>query len=395
MKLALFGERPVFKKPVYAGAPVVEHSVRNDYVKSLGGIFDRNVFTNDGPLVRELEKKIAELHGVRHCVALCNATVAQILVLKALDLHGEICLPPFTFVATAHACLWQNLTPVFCDVRKDGMIDPASVLRVASKKTCAVIGVDLFGNLCDRRALETVCRTLDAKFIVDAAHSFDCGEGARRVGHSGAAEIVSFHATKFFSTFEGGAVLTDDAALDRRLRFLRNFGFRGYDDVGFLGINGKMPEVCAAMGLASLKIREKRRQRLEKNYTLYRRALKDLPGIRLLEVGRSDRSNFHYVVLFVEEAFGVSRDLLLKVLAAENVIARRYFYPGCHRMEPYRRMRVRTDRGLPVTEELGRKVLCLPSWFANPEKSIAQIGRILRAAREDSTRILKWAKTAA
>ena len=337
MELAIKTGRPAFAEPVYVGAPTVEKEVSAEFYKKMGGIFERNHFTNNGPLVRELEAAVAQMHGVNHCVAVCNATIGQLLVLKALELEGEIIMPSFTFIATAHSCLWNNIRPVFCDIDpKTLMIDAKKVEELITEKTCAVFGVHLFGNICEVEELASICREYKLKLVFDAAHAFLCTLGGRLVGGFGNAEILSFHATKFFSTFEGGAVLTNDTDLNNRVRFLKNFGFRDYDDVGFLGINGKMSEPAAAMGLSSLPMMESRAGRFKEEYAIYCEKLGQVEGINILAVGENGHSNFRYVVILVdEEQLGISRDLLYRILWKENVIARRYFYPGCHRLEPY------------------------------------------------------------
>ncbi|GAG14481.1 unnamed protein product, partial [marine sediment metagenome] len=197
------------------------------------------------------------------------------------------------------------------------MISARHAESIINDRTCAVIGVHLFGNICDVDGLSALARKHKTHLLFDAAHAFNCTMGTTHVGNFGDAEVLSFHATKCFSTFEGGAVLTNDEELARRLRFNRNFGFSTYDTVDQLGINGKMPEACAAMGLASLEEVEDRREKLNRTYELYREALSGLDGIRLLPVGERGKSNYHYIVVLADETFGVSRDAVCKVLWKE------------------------------------------------------------------------------
>jgi dTDP-4-amino-4,6-dideoxygalactose transaminase len=392
MELAIFTKRPAFEEPQCVGKPLVEPDLFEAYARLMEGVFERRYFTNDGPLVRALEEELARRHGVRRCVLVCNATIAQMLVLKALDLEGEIVLPSFTFVATAHACLWQGATPVFCDISPDDlMIDPESVERALSPRTSAVIGVHLFGNVCDVEALTAVCRKHRVTLVFDAGHGFDCAFGETPVGRFGAAEFLSLHATKPFSTFEGGAILTNDERLTERLRFLRNFGFRGYDDVGFLGINGKMPEACAAFGLASLPRAGARIGRLKDNHELYRRELSGVFGVRVLPAGIRGRSNYHYMVILVDAgAFGVDRDALNRVLWEERVLSRRYFYPGCHHMEYFRTRFPGAGGSLPVTERVARQVLCLPTNVPRPERDIPLIVSLIKTVHERAEEVKRW-----
>ena len=391
MKLAIFTNKPTFDKPLYVGTPIVEKEVRESYFKYMGEVFERNWLTNNGPLVQKLEEKIAKIHGVKHCIAVCNATIGEILVLKALNLEREVILPSFTFISTAHACLWQGAKTIFCDISPDTLgIDPDKAEKLITKNTCAIIGVHLFGNTCDIKRLSKLSKKHNLKLIFDAAHAFNCYYGDKPVGCFGDAVILSFHATKFFGTFEGGAVLTDNPELSVKLRFLRNFGFRTYDEVSFLGINGKMTESHAAMGLASLDFLESRAGLLKENYAVYCRQLSAIPGIRVLQIGREGKSNYQYVVIFVDKIkFGLSRDLLYRILWRENVIARRYFYPGCHRMEPYKTSYPEAYKRLSVTEDIAANVLCLPSGFKEPQKEISKIVNIIKLAHDEADAVLK------
>lgn len=390
-KLAIFGGTPAFEQPLYVGRPFASRSLQEQYFHYMDSAFGVNWFTNDGPLVQKLEEEIAELHGVAHCVCVCNATVAMILLLKALDLHGEIIIPSFTFVATAHACLWQNLDVRFCDIEENTlMMDPQHARSLINENTCAILGVHLFGNLCHVAELDAIAQAHTKHLLFDAAHSFACTLASTPVGAFGHAEVFSFHATKFFSTFEGGAILTNDTLLDNRLRLMRNFGFSTFDTVDCLGINGKMPEACAAMGLASMQELDERRKKLELTYRLYREACDQTDGTRLLPVGEQGTSNYHSVVVLVDESFGVSRDALCQVLWKENVIARRYFYPGCHRMEPYRTRFPDLGKELPVTERVCDRVLSLPTNLDNPERDVQTIMDVLRETQTEVGRVTEW-----
>jgi dTDP-4-amino-4,6-dideoxygalactose transaminase len=386
VSLALLGGEPAFPRPLAVGAPIVEPETRERYQRLMADVFERNWLTNDGPLVRQLEEEVARLHSVRHCAAVCNATLAQVLLLRALDLRGEVVLPSFTFAATAHACRWQGLAPVFCDVSPDTlMAGPAEVERALTPLTRAVVGVHLFGNVGDADGLAAACARRGLALLFDAAHAFGCARGERPVGGSGRAEILSFHATKAFSTFEGGAVLTNDRDLDARIRALRNFGFRGYDDVAWLGLNGKLSESAAALGLASLPALPQRWARNRAIYEAYRSRLAEVPGVRVLAVGEQGRSNFHYVPALVEEeAFGLSRDLLYRVLWSENVLARRYFHPGLHRMAAY--AQAGPGAALPVTEAVSDRILCLPTGFAGSADPAATVETIVGLFHEARAR---------
>ena len=333
--LAVFGGGPRFAEKLHVGRPNVGDKER--LMQRISDVVDSRWLTNDGPYAREFEERIAELVGVRHCVATCNATIGLEVAAQAAGLSGEVIVPSLTFVATAHALRWIGLKPVFCDVDPlTHNIDPERVEEKVSPHTTAMLGVHLWGRPCDVEALEEISTRHGLKLMFDAAHAFGCSRGGRMVGGFGDAEVFSFHATKFFNTLEGGAIVTNDDGLAEKARLMKNFGFSGYDQVTELGVNGKMNEFSAAMGLTSLESLDEFVAVNRRNYEHYRDSLRDVPGIRLADYDEGESNNYQYVVLEVdEEEAGIRRDDLVEVLWAENVVARRYFYPGCHRMEPY------------------------------------------------------------
>jgi dTDP-4-amino-4,6-dideoxygalactose transaminase len=380
--LAVFGGAPAFAEKLHVGRPNVGR--RESLFARIGDLLDRRWLTNNGPFVQEFERRVADFVGVRHCVAMCNATIALEIAVRALGLTGEVIVPSFTFVATAHALQWQEVTPVFCDVDPEThTLDPRQVERMITPRTSGVIAVHLWGRLCDTEALAEVCRRRNLRLLYDAAHAFGSSRGGRMAGGFGDAEVFSFHATKFFNTFEGGAVTTDDDDLAARMRLMKNFGFAGYDNVIYIGTNGKMTEVAAAMGLTSFESLDEFVAVNRRNYDLYHAGTADLPGVRMTTYDERERNNYQYVVLEIDEdGAGVSRDELVRILWAENVVARRYFYPGCHRMEPYRSYYPHAGLLLPETEALCRRVLLLPTGTAVGESEIEEICRIIRLAVE-------------
>lgn len=382
---------PAFGNPIYVGKPIIDPDLENAYFELMKTVFRNGYFTNNGPMLKDLESRVASLHQTPRCVAMCNATMALILLLRSMNLEGEVILPSQTFIATAHACLFSNLTPVFCDVDPETLtIDPVMAESLVTNKTSAIIGVHLFGNMCDVPRLKALADKKGLKLIFDAAHAFNCTHGTTPVGGFGVPEVLSFHATKFFGTFEGGAVLTNDSELATRLEHLRNFGFVDYDDARHLGINAKMTESCAAMGIASLPMIEKRIEMFKRNYQLYSAYISRIPGLSILPVGVRGKSNWQYVVIFVDQKeYGVSRDVLYKELWKENIIARRYFYPGCHGMEPYRSMFPDVAERLPVTMNAVSRVLCLPNNLENPERDIEKITGVLRRVRKNTSKARK------
>jgi dTDP-4-amino-4,6-dideoxygalactose transaminase len=248
-------------------------------------------------------------------------------------------------------------------------------------RTTGIIGVHLWGRACNVEQLTEIAAQNNLRLLFDAAHAFGCSRRGRMIGNFGDAEVFSFHATKFFNTFEGGAVVTNDDELAGKIRLMKNFGFADYDQVIYIGTNGKMNEVSAAMGLSSLDSLAEFVQANRRNYNQYRKDLADVPGVRLFAYDDNEKCNYQYIVLEIDEQVtGISRDELVKVLWAENVIARRYFYPGCHRMEPYRSYYPHAGLMLPATEKLVEKVLILPTGMAVREHEVEQICRILKLA---------------
>jgi dTDP-4-amino-4,6-dideoxygalactose transaminase len=382
--LAVFGNKPAFAEPLHVGRPNLPD--KQAILDRIAGALDRHWLTNGGPLVAEFERRIAEQLGVRHCVAIANGTIALELAIRALGLTGEVILPAYTFIATAHALSWQQVSPVFGDVdRVTHTIDAYEIDRLITPRTTAILGVHLWGRGCNVEELSELAAEKGLTLFFDAAHAFGCTYRGQPIGRFGACEVFSFHATKFVHCGEGGAVTTNDDKLADRLRLLRNFGFVGYDSVTAIGTNGKMSELSAAVGLTSLDCMAAIVTVNQANHATYRRELAGLRGVRLLSYEPNEASNYQYVVLEVDErAAGLSRDELAVVLAAENVLARRYFFPGCHRMEAYRRAVIGRELELPVTEYLAERVLVLPTGLQLDEPSIVRIAGIVRTAVENA-----------
>ena len=383
-RLAVCGGQPQFADPKYVGTPTIPD--RAVLHARLDRMLDARRLSNDGPFVQEFEDRLRRLNDGVEVVSVCNATVGMQLLLKALDVAGEVLLPSFTFIATAHACLWEGLEPVFVDVdRKTHTLDPAAVEAGLSDRTAAIVGVHLWGRMCAVRELDAIARDRGIPLIFDAAHAVGCTYKGVPMGRHGTASVVSFHATKFVQSLEGGAILTSDRGLADRLRLLRNFGFQGYDNVVTLGTNAKMNEFCAVMGLGSLDGLDALIATNTANRAACRRALRGLPGVRLYEFDEGEKNNFQYLIIEVDpQVCPLFRDELVQVLHAENVIARRYFTPGCHRSGPYRDMPRHRHDQLPVTEQLCDTLLALPTGAGVTTDEIAAIGGIIRTAIESA-----------
>lgn len=368
------------KEKLHVGRPNIGD--RDALMARFNDLLDRRWLTNSGPFVNELEQRLAAWLGVQHVVAVCNATVALEIAIKALELCGEVIVPSFTFVATAHALQWQEITPVFCDIDPHThMLDAEEVEMRITPRTTGIMGVHLWGRTCDVEALTRVAERHELALLFDAAHAFGCSRGGVMVGNFGTAEVFSFHATKFFNTFEGGAIATNDATLARKMRLMTNFGFAGYDDVVSIGTNGKMSEIAAAMGITNLESIQQFIDVNRANYERYRAGLAGIPAICMLEYDDRDRTNYQYIVVEIDnERSASSRDAIVDALWKQDIYARRYFYPGCHRMEPYRSLAPHNQLLLPRTEDLVQRTLVLPTGTAVSEDDIDFICGFLRAA---------------
>ncbi|MBB6599998.1 aminotransferase class I/II-fold pyridoxal phosphate-dependent enzyme [Luteimonas sp. MC1825] len=374
--LAINGAPPAYAEPLHVGRPNIGD--RGTFLRLAGEMFDRHWLSNNGPLVREFESRIAARLGVKHCVAMCNGTIALEIAIRALGLTGEVIIPSYTFIATAHALHWQGITPVFADIDPaTHNLDPEAVRRMITPRTSGIIGVHLWGRAAPVDALQVVADEHGIQLMFDAAHAFGCSLQGRSIGGFGRAEVLSFHATKCFNTFEGGAVVTDDDALAEAMRLMRNFGFVDFDKVIHPGTNGKMVEVCAAMGLANLESFDETIATNRRNYLAYRAAFAGLPGLAVVSYDESEQNNYHYVVLEVGDECPVGRDAIVAALHAENILARKYFWPGCHQMKPYRDLFPHAGMMLPETQRVAGRVVVLPSGTTLPGDAINVIAAVI------------------
>jgi len=375
--LAINGAQPAFVETLHVGSPNL--GSRSALDKYIDGIYDRCWVTNNGPLVQELEAKIASHHEVSHCVAMSNGTIALEIAIRALELNGEVIVPSYTFIATAHALHWQAITPVFADINPaTHNLDPAAVRRMITPNTTGIIGVHLWGRSAPIDELEAIAQEYKLKLLFDAAHAFGCSHNGAMVGRFGSCEVLSFHATKFFSTFEGGAVLTNDDDLAEKMRLMRNFGFAGLDNVIHPGTNGKMNEISAAMGLVNFESLDQMTRINREKYELYCERLAGIPGISVLPYDYTNKNNFQYLVLEIGEDYPMARDELIQALHAENIRARRYFWPGCHNMKPYKDIYPHAGLLLPNTMQVADRVVVMPTGTSISAEQIEVITGIVR-----------------
>ncbi len=371
--LAVFGGPAEFDDELFVGVPNIPD--RDALFARLDAAL-RTRWLSNGPMVREFEAAVASAAGVRHAVATCNATVALQLAMRALPLSGEVIVPSLTYAATVHALSWLGLTPVFCDVDPVTLnLDPAAAEALITPRTSGIVAVHLWGRPCAVEQLEDLARRHGLRLLLDAAHAFGCTHRNRPIGGFGDAEVFSFHATKFVNAFEGGAVVTDDDDLCARLRALRNCGHVGEDEVAYGGTNGKMTEAQAAMGLTSLESMDLFVAHYRANYRRYREGLAGVPGISLVTFEERERNNYQYIAIQVDEtAAGLTRDLLQRVLHAENVHARRHF-PASHQTPPYA-----GTASLPHTERIAARLMTLPTGTAVGPDDVERICRLIRLA---------------
>lgn len=382
--LAINGAPPAFDVPLHVGRPNIAD--RDAFLRRVGEILDNQWLTNNGPMVQEFEQRIADFLGVKHCVAMCNGTIALEIAIRALDLSGEVIVPSWTFVATAHSLYWQGITPVFADIdQATHNLDPEAVQRMITPRTTGIIGVHLWGRAAPVDELQSLADEHGLKLMFDAAHAFGGTYKGQSIGSFGECEVFSFHATKAFHSMEGGAVTTPDDELAEAMRLMRNFGFVGYDDVIHPGTNGKMTEMCAAMGLTNLDTLHDAIATNKRNHARYTEALSDIPGISVLQYDPAERSTHHYVVIEVSEESPSSRDEIVAALQAENVLARKYFWPGAHRMQPYGDLQPHAGLTLPMTLALAERVVVLPNGPALQQEMVSFIAttcRLLTEGRE-------------
>lgn len=380
---AALGGPPTFDQPVVVGRPWLPD--REHVLTLIGDVLDSGRLSNGGPYVAELERRVAALHGVRHCVATCNGTLALELALRAAQLTGEVVLPSFTFIATAHAVRRAGLVPVFADVDPvTHNLDPAAAKRVITDRTSAILGVHLWGRPCDVEGLSAVADRYGLQLLFDAAHGFGCSHRGRMIGGFGRAEAFSFHATKFFHTIEGGAVMTDDDDIAESVRRQRNFGFAGPLDSVMVGGNAKLNEISAAVGLSQLDGLDELAVVNRSRYELYRRELHSVRGIHVVEYPALERSNYQYVTIEIDAGdAGIDRDELLDLLLAENVVAQPYFSPPCHLAGAYSDV---PAQGLEETERLARRTLALPTGPALSLDDVRAVCDLVRSAVELNAR---------
>lgn len=332
------------------------------YEAAMRGIFERRYYTNQGPLVQQLEERLQEYLGVKHAICVTNATIGLMMAAEALELSGKVVLPSFTFIASAQSLSWSGIEPVFCDVDPaTHQIDIGKIDALLDARVTGIMGVNLWGGACNPVALEIFAHARGLKLYFDSAHAFGCEVERKKIARFGSIEVFSFHATKVLSATEGGCLCTNDDVIAARLRNIRSSYGAGKPVPVVKTSNGRMSEAQAAIALLSLEDFPRNQQKNESLYRIYEDKLKHIPGIKLVEPAGVTFSNYQYIVCEVDEnSFGLPRESLIAVLKAENVNARRYFYPGTHRSVGYVNSQAGLTDTLPVTDHLCATCIQLP-----------------------------------
>jgi len=351
----------------------------DDFVSELSGIWDRKWLTNNGECHQRLEQALAEYLGVRHVSLFCNGTIALQVGLQALEITGEVITTPFSFPATTHALWWNHCTSVFCDIDPIyGNLNPAKIEALITPETTAILPVHVYGTPCDVAAIQEVADRHGLKVFYDAAHAFGVKSNGVSVLNHGDLSMLSFHATKVFNTAEGGALITDDRKMKERIDRLKNFGYVNETTVSDPGVNGKMSEIHAALGLVNLKSIDQDLEARRMIAQLYRTKLTGVAGLSTMAPDPDVIENGSYFPIRInKKQFGCSRDQLYERLKTHGVYARRYFYPLISSLDAYSSLPSAKNDCLPVANKLASEVLCLPIFPSLSEDQVHQICQVV------------------
>ena len=351
-----------------------------EFVPYLEKIWESRQLTNMGPFHNEFEKALQEYLGVEHISLVVNGTTALMLALKALDITGEVITTPFSFVATSHVLQWNNIKPVFVDIEPDSLnIDPEKIKAVITKDTTAILPVHIFGNPCRNEQITQIAVEKGLHLIYDASHAFGVKLHGSSILNYGDLSVVSFHATKAFNTFEGGAIISKSRKLKEKTDKLKNFGFTNETKIEGIGINGKMNEFQSALGLLQLKHFDENISKRNKNAELYKKGLKKVSGISFIpDQAGLENSHSFLPILVNQSEFGATRDCLYEVLKNSNIYTRRYFYPLISELPIYCNLPSASKSNLPVSARISQQVLCLPVYPDLEENYIFKIIELIK-----------------
>lgn len=366
-------------QPIYVTQPHLPPL--EEFIPYLEQIWQSKTLTNGGPMHQRLEQALCAHLGVEHISLFANGTLALLTALQALRVTGEVITTPYSFVATAHALLWNGTTPVFADIDPHTLnLDPRKIEAAITPRTTAIVPVHCYGTPCDLDAIQTIADNYNLKVIYDAAHAFGVQQHGRSILQAGDLSILSFHATKVFNTFEGGAIISPDAKTKQRIDHLKNFGFVDEVTVVAPGINGKMSEVNAAMGLLQLRHIDGALGRRAEIHALYRERLQGIAGLRLIDPLPGTTPNHSYFPVLVGPDFPLTRDELYFLLKEHGIHGRRYFYPLISEFPMYRQLPSAQPGGMPVAHAVSRQVVCLPMYPALTDTDVQRIGDLVAYA---------------
>ena len=359
-------------KPIYVTQPSLPPL--DEFIPFLEKIWSNKILTNGGPFHQQLEKALCDYLGVKHLALFNNGTIALVTALQALRITGEVITTPYSFVATAHSLLWNGIKPVFVDVDPNTLnLDPAKIEAAITPQTTAIMPVHCYGHPCDVDAIQKIADNYNLKVIYDAAHAFGVQDEGGSVLRHGDLSVLSFHATKVFNTFEGGAIICPDAKTKIRIDQLKNFGYVGEVTVVAPGINGKMSEFNAALGLLQLKYIDQAIVRRRTIDAAYRERLKNVKGIHCLNDAGEKVANYSYFPVLVQADYPLSRDALNQKLKDNGIHPRRYFYPLISEFPMYCGLPSAHRENLPVATAASSEVLCLPIY---PDLEISVVEEI-------------------
>lgn len=354
-------------EPIYVTQPYLPPL--EEFIPYLQQIWDRKILTNSGPFHQQLEQALCDYLGVKHIALLTNGTIALVTALQALRITGEVITTPYSFVATSHALLWNGIKPVFVDIDPNTLnLDPMKIEAAITPQTTAILPVHCYGHPCDVAAIQAIADNYNLKVIYDAAHAFGVQDAGGSILRHGDLSVLSFHATKVFNTFEGGAIVCPDEKTKQRIDHLKNFGFVGETTVVAPGINGKMSEFNAALGLLQLKYIDQALARRKKIDAAYRKGLAETKGIRCVDNITKTVANYAYFPILVDSSYFISRDELYKRLKDNDIHVRRYFYPLISEFSMYRSFPSAQRENILVATAVARQVICLPIY---PELEIS------------------------
>jgi dTDP-4-amino-4,6-dideoxygalactose transaminase len=354
----------------------------HEFVKSLEEIWESRNLTNNGKFHQEFERELADFLGVKYISLFANGTLALITALQVLRITGEVITTPYSFVATTHALHWNGIKPVFCDIHPSNMnLDPAKIEYAISPKTTAILPVHIYGHPCNVEEIANISNTYGLKVIYDAAHSFGVKINNNSICNFGDLSILSFHATKVFNTFEGGAIICHDINTKKRIDYLKNFGFAGETTVVAPGINAKMNEFQAALGLLQLKYYDENLKKRKNISEIYYKELINIAGIKLIKNSNPDCDyNYAYFPVFIDKnIYGKTRDHLYEEFKKNDIFTRRYFYPLISHFPTYKGLESSVPGNLPFAEKASDEVLCLPLY---PDLEIENVYRIIEIIKQ-------------